>query len=264
MTSDLALVQRLEEANLSAWPSGTTEQDGGWLIRLTPDHPSRRINSFYALDPDDDGNLTRRIEAALCRFEAAGLQPYYRSTPLSPESLLNHLKNTGWQCLDETHVLIADLADILQRDRKDPVASVSVADHISDDWIADYLCCAELSADLQPALERILKRIPHPFKLIRMMDGETCLGTCALILDPDWAGLFEIAVHPGARGRGIGRQLVARALHEAKSAGRAHAWLQVVSDNHAAYRLYKAFGFTTCYAYAYWQPAASNAFVSYS
>jgi ribosomal-protein-alanine N-acetyltransferase len=56
--------------------------------------------------------------------------------------------------------------------------------------------------------------------------------------------LLLIAVHPDARGRGLGRLLVARALDDALARGASELFLEVRDNNLAARALYRKCGFT--------------------
>ncbi|WP_350335427.1 GNAT family N-acetyltransferase [Coralliovum pocilloporae] len=255
MTHDLALVRRLEDANLSAWPSETVLKDGDWVIRLTPGHPSRRINSFYALNPEDDANIEDRFANARAIFQRKTIPAFYRSTPLTSPEIISFLNRTGWRCLDVTHVLTTTLEQPVHPERN--TCEFEVSSHLTDPWLSSYVNCSGLTESARPALERILQRVHHPVRFIRILEDGSCIGTAAIILDNEWAGLFEIAVHPSARGKGVGKQIIAASLVEAKAAGSSKAWLQVVEDNHPAYAIYKAFGFRYQYDYAYWQPADS-------
>jgi len=53
----------------------------------------------------------------------------------------------------------------------------------------------------------------------------------------------DIAVHPDHRGRGVGRDLLARALGALAAAGCARVKLEVRAGNAEAIRLYRRFGF---------------------
>jgi len=53
------------------------------------------------------------------------------------------------------------------------------------------------------------------------------------------AELLNLAVHPRARRRGVGRALV-------EAAGTRRAWLEVRASNEGAIRFYQSLGFTVC------------------
>jgi ribosomal-protein-alanine N-acetyltransferase len=67
--------------------------------------------------------------------------------------------------------------------------------------------------------------------------------TCWLVLDE--LHINTIAVRPELRGQGIGRQLLAYVLDDARAHGAQRVMLEVRASNAAAIALYSAFGFTT-------------------
>ena len=62
MTPELPLVRRLEAVGFRAWPADAVTYDGSWLIRLTANHDSRRLNSVNPLDPSDIRDIAIRLE----------------------------------------------------------------------------------------------------------------------------------------------------------------------------------------------------------
>ena len=85
---------------------------------------------------------------------------------------------------------------------------------------------------------RDLLASPRVFPCLR--PGGLLLGQVVL----DEAELLTVAVEPDRQGRGIGRQLVADFLAEARARGAATAFLEVAADNAAALAVYTASGFT--------------------
>lgn len=74
-----------------------------------------------------------------------------------------------------------------------------------------------------------------------------------------WARLYSIAVDPAARGRGLGRRLLADAETQARIAGRRGLRLEVRQDNAAAVALYEAAGYRRLAALpAYYQDGGSG------
>jgi ribosomal-protein-alanine N-acetyltransferase len=59
----------------------------------------------------------------------------------------------------------------------------------------------------------------------------------------DEAEVLDVAVAPAARGRGIGRRLLAEALRGLRERGARRAYLEVRESNTAALRLYESLGF---------------------
>lgn len=80
--------------------------------------------------------------------------------------------------------------------------------------------------------------------VFRTSDGRA-VGFCTAWLVVDELHINAMAVRPEFRGQGIGRQLLAYVLDEARSVGARRAALEVRASNTAAIGLYSAFGFTT-------------------
>lgn len=75
-------------------------------------------------------------------------------------------------------------------------------------------------------------------------DDAPVLGFAGLAVSGPQAEVLTIASHPEARGRGIGRTLLAHLIAEARVAGCEVVHLDVRADNEAALGLYASFGFT--------------------
>lgn len=75
------------------------------------------------------------------------------------------------------------------------------------------------------------------------LPGRLVAGYLILWLVVDEAQIQNIAVHPGLRGRGVGRVLLARGLGECRRRGATWASLEVRPSNLAARRLYASLGF---------------------
>lgn len=74
-------------------------------------------------------------------------------------------------------------------------------------------------------------------------DDERLLGFVVYSHVLDEASIHNIAVHPSARGRGLGQALLATALAEAARGGALRCYLEVRASNSAARRLYEKLGF---------------------
>ena len=71
-----------------------------------------------------------------------------------------------------------------------------------------------------------------------------------------WAGVFSVHVPPAYRRRGLARQVMALAAHEARARGIRSMYLQVSEDNTAAVQLYRSLGFAVHHEYWYLRPLA--------
>ena len=69
------------------------------------------------------------------------------------------------------------------------------------------------------------------------------------IRDRDWVGIYAVYVSPSCWNRGYARAVCSTILTEAKRLGAEKAYLQVVSDNSKAKKMYQSTGFTDFYTY---------------
>jgi ribosomal-protein-alanine N-acetyltransferase len=76
-------------------------------------------------------------------------------------------------------------------------------------------------------------------------EGSAIVGYAGLLVVGDDSHVVTLAVHPEARGRGLGTRFMLRLVDEARAAGAAHLTLEVRVSNHPAQSLYRRFGFET-------------------
>lgn len=80
------------------------------------------------------------------------------------------------------------------------------------------------------------------YRLLAASGGEA-LGYALFQLLPGEVELLRIGIVPGARGRGLGRRLLAAALDRLRAGGRPLCHLEVRASNRAARALYQSLGF---------------------
>lgn len=248
-TPDLPSVRRFEAAGFRAWPAAKVHYDGAWLIRLTPDHPAKRLNSVNPLDPGDVQHLAQRIAAAEREFSEAGRRLTFRMSPLSGEVLSAHFDGLGWRRFSESLVMTRRIDDELIGDAMDQIPMKDVPR-----FVGAAIRAQGASNILHPALSGILAKIEPEAGLFAIERDEEPLATAICVQDGELAGLFEIATAEAERGKGYGRRVVLSALKWARLRGARIAWLQVEAENRRARALYDSLGFGELYRYHYRQP----------
>jgi len=247
--SRLARVRRLEAAGFRAWPASQVVYDGTWLIRLTPGHPAKRLNSVNPLDPGDTAGLPERIERARRLFEAAGRTLTFRVSPLAGTTLQSCLDDQGWSRFDESIVMNMELAK---------AALDGAIDQIPLRDVGRFIRAATrvrlLDEAVAGGLAEVISAIEPEKGLFVAGANADPLAAAICVHDRDLAGLFEVATREEERGKGHGRRLVLSALKWARSRGARTAWLQVEADNEPAIHLYRTLGFTEAYRYHYRRP----------
>lgn len=88
-----------------------------------------------------------------------------------------------------------------------------------------------------------LARVPETRWYVLARDGQALVGYAGLFQAGPEADVQTVAVAPAARGRGIGRSLVAALVAEARVRGAGVLHLEVRADNGAARHLYEGSGF---------------------
>ena len=215
----LSHIRRLEAAAFRAWPSASTYYDGTWSIRLTPQHPSRRLNSVNPLDPNDHGELEDRISRAEARFLAVGKPLTFRQTPLASRELEQYLHEEGFSRNHESSVLSMSLSNfnsdralnqIPLRDIKRYVEA-SVAVHGVDQGSRE-------------ALASVIASIKATYSLFVSEDELGPVSTVICVQDGDLAGILDLGTREDARRVGHGATALATALKWAKPSGHHATW----------------------------------------
>jgi GNAT superfamily N-acetyltransferase len=212
-------IRNLEHAAALAWPGTEQQWLDGWFLRYG-DGATRRANSAVPL------RFTSVAEiAAVADWYATRGVPALISAPdrlfRVPEGVPTDAENL----VMTTDIGPGDLDD------------VTVSAVPDDAWLTLY--------------ER---DVPAPV-LAAVVDGEVGFGTLAgaaagrvaLTEAPDgtrWAGVSAVHVVESARRQGLARRLCAGLLAWAGDRGATRAYVQVVTDNDAARRLYEQMGFT--------------------
>lgn len=247
--ADLAVVRRIEAVSFRSFPSTSTHYDGTWAVRLTAGHPAKRLNSVTPLDPNDNGDLVRRVELARRRFEGFGRPLIFRMSPLAPPQLADLFDRSGWERFEESLVMATPL-DV--ETLGDAVDQVPLKD--TGRWVDAWLALSGEPRERKPGLVEVVSSIKAETGLFLLEDGQgEAVSAVRCVRDGDVAGIFELETASDRRRHGHGRAILSSALKWALSRGARTAWLQVVAANREAVPLYRSCGFEELYRYEYRQ-----------
>ncbi len=240
---DLELVGLLERKFFDAWPGLTTFYDACWVMRLSRGY-TKRANSVSFLDPDD-AEMMRRLMRAEEIYARNKLPACFRITPLAPPGLDATLEARGYRLLDETLTMTMALS------ATPPDAALHVQATPDEAWLRAFIDASGVAEQHEAAMRLLLARIvpETSYLTLRTEDGDA--GTALVVVDGDWAGIFDVAVRADLRGRGYGARLMRGVLAHAAACGARQAWLQVTAANTRARALYAALGFAEAYRYVY-------------
>jgi ribosomal protein S18 acetylase RimI-like enzyme len=245
-------VAELEQASHNAVPAARTGFDGPFLLRAFLGGTGR-ANAVSALSPAPDPGLAARLGRIEAAYARLGLPARFRSTPLDPPGLAAALQARGYRAGEESLVM-AGPAGFAAAD-----AAVQALPAPDEDWLSVIA-----TADYQTPARREEKTrapglmlVPAAWMLLRLEGRPAAAAQVAA--DGRLAGLFDVAVHPDFRRRGLARRVLAAAVAWAMEQGAmeqeaATAWLQVSAGNAPAVALYRALGLGEIYRYRYFLP----------
>jgi GNAT superfamily N-acetyltransferase len=240
------LARRIEEVSLNSWPALQQVLYDGWILRFSKGYTKRAnsINPLFGSSLD----VHEKVDRCEKLYVQKGLPPVFRLTPFSsPPELDQVLEGCGYQRIDPTLVLHLDLGS---RDVQ-PASAAELRDERLDDWIEILCRFVESVVEKHQAHKEILQAIPSQRFLASLADAGQPVACGLGVLEDEFFGLFDLVTDPQRRNRGYGTKLVSGLLGWARENGARHAYLQVVSTNAPARRLYDRLGFEEVYRYWY-------------
>lgn len=210
-------IRALEHAAALAWPGTEQSWQHGWLLRAGGGYTSRANSAV----PLDFSATIAALPPIIDWYRQRGLQPWLAL----PERLLP-IRAEG---VKHTRVMVTDLTDAV------PDPAVALLDRPDAAWLTGY--ARDVPADV----------------LTAVVDGEVvfaasgaAVGRGAVTTAPDgtcWLGISAVHVGAEQRRQGHARRLCAALMRWGAQRGATRAYVQVLSENDGAIRLYHALGF---------------------
>lgn len=242
-------VAALEHASHTAVPAARSGLDGSFLVRAFLGGTGR-ANAASALSPAPDPDLAARLARIEAGYRRLGLTPRFRSTPLDPPGMAAALAARGYAPDADSLVMAGPLGGLAAAD---PAVAVLAAP--DEDWLS-VIATAEYQTEArrrEKLLAPAMMWAPAAWMLLRV-EGRPA-AAAQVTADGPLAGLFDVAVHPDFRRRGLARRVLGAALDWAAARGAETAWLQVSAGNLGAVALYGTMGLGEQYRYRYYLPS---------
>lgn len=244
--TDPALITRIEEFSMNAWPPLSSLHDDGWVLQFGEGY-SRRANAIYPLYPVSR-TLPEKLAACEAIYRAKGQPVIFKMTEASlPAGLDETLDNSGYQTDARTAVHVLDL----ERWRGQPAADVTLRESASDGWLEAFCRMRELSSTHRSIHKRIIRSILPERRFASIILNGKIVACGLAVLQSGWVGFYDISTDKTVRRQGLGFRVMETLLAWAKSAGAHDAYLQVMVDNLPALALYEKLGFKEAYQYWY-------------
>ncbi len=244
---DQSQIIELEQIASNAWVAEESERFGGWLLRANGGI-TRRANSVLPIGPPppphDDA-----IEKVIEFYKERDLIPRFQMTQTSkPVELDRDLSERGFSVGLQVEIHTAAINHLVQ---KEPTFDVMVSNDISDGWMSVYSESSGYEEGSMETRRELMKRtsLQKGFALAKI--DRALAGVGYGVVEGKWLGLFNIAVHPTMRGRGVALAVNTALAKWASQRGATAAYLQVESENIPALKLYTKLGFQHLYTYWY-------------
>ena len=244
--ADQSQIIELEQVASNAWVAEENERFGGWLLRANAG-VTRRGNSVLTIGPPPPP-LNDAIEKVISFYKDRNLTPRFQMTEASkPIELDRDLSDRGFSVGLQVEVHTAAINHLVQTET---AIDVLVSNNISDGWMSVYSESSGYDESSMETRKELLKRTPQTKGYALARIGRELAGVGFGVVEGKWLGLFNIAVHPRMRGRGVAIAVNTALAKWAHNLGARSAYLQVETENLPALKLYEKLGFQ--YAYAYW------------
>lgn len=244
--ADLALVTACEQRIVNAWPSVTTLVSEDCVLRFAQGY-SGRANAISALKPETRLS-SGFLDWAEALYRAEGLPPCVRVTPLMAAGTQAMLTARGYRVRDRSTGMIATLMPFA---RLPGEAGLNHSPVASADWVRGISALQSgTKKDADDALMAIVSRVKLPASFATLSHDGRAIGYGMTVIERGMAELGAIILAPEARGKGLGRALVAGLMRFAYENDAGQAYLQVEQGNAVAITLYESLGLAPIYDYA--------------
>lgn len=251
----VGLVRDLQERAARALPAERVERVAGWWLRDAPGCswwvntvlPHSTAVPHETAGPE--GLLADRV-AAVEEFYAARQAPArFQITPgTCPEGLDALLAGRGYRIYSPTSLQVTESSRILDRAVPPDAPPVRINDHPSPEWLEVWQ--AVNGGD--PQAERaLLGRVTDPCGYATAHIADRIVAVGRATTDTGWAGIFDMATLPQARGKGAATAVLTALAGWAATHTADRLYLQVQQANPAALGLYQRAGFREISAYHY-------------
>ncbi len=249
------LERRIEEAALNSWPALQHMYYDGWLLRFARGY-TKRANSvtplYSTLLP-----LQKKIDACEMLYAQKRLPTIFRllSFLTISKELDQLLAEREYQYIDHTLVLVMELV-MMELVVMELEASMKMHDLVLQEvslatWLPIFCQLSESPLEKHQSHREILTHIASRPYFAVLYVGVIPVACGLGVLEDTEFGLFDVITAANQRSKGYGTCLVNGMLAWAWQNKATYAYIQVVSSNQVARRVYERLRFQELYHYWY-------------
>lgn len=243
----LETIKTVEDLSLNAWPSHQMQVYDGWILRFSYFY-THRTNCVETIGP---AQLPLREKVAYCEevYRKWGTPCVFKISPLTSSELELFLAERGYEVQHRVDNMVIDIPSG-DAPLPEPALPLVLGDRVDDEWLEGLF---ELKGTTDETHRKVVPSmyaaIPKDEITVKVFDGEGRIAATGLgILDRGYVGVYAIHVREDWRRRGLAEAIVRTILSEGAKQGAKKGYLQVVSENEAAKRLYEKLGFVSEYS----------------
>jgi ribosomal protein S18 acetylase RimI-like enzyme len=213
----------------ATWPPAARQEVGPWTIR-DGKGGGKRVSAATARDPVTADDLPQ-AEAAM---RALGQPPLFMIRQ-GEDALDALLAARGYAVVDPVDGFVAPISalDLPMPPRLSAIPAWPPLAIQRELWA---------EAHIGPARIAVMERAPFPKTTLLARLDDRAAGTAFVGIHDGMAMIHALEVHPRFRRRGLGRHMMAGAVHWARAAGARDFGLVVTSANAGAQALYASIG----------------------
>jgi ribosomal protein S18 acetylase RimI-like enzyme len=243
-----AAIMLLDEIAANAWPAPVQQQLEGWKLRAAGG-VTRRANSVYT--PGEMPNNPGWLSEVRDFYARQALPVRFQVSDGSPHALGPMLDALAYSHEADTEVQTASAATVAARSAGTEGVQVTTTSRLEESWLEAFMQVEGHNPHFKDMYRTIMSAIRPVTRYAQArLAGET-VGVGMAVSERGWTGLFNLATAQHRRGRGIATAIISDLAGWSIEQRADRLYLQVMSSNERAKRLYAKLGFSYLYSYHY-------------
>ncbi|MBN1330323.1 MAG: GNAT family N-acetyltransferase [Candidatus Heimdallarchaeota archaeon] len=238
-----------QELATNAWPPKKIIPLNGWLLRID-DGLFQRANSVVPLKYTGH-NLENDIQEVEKIYTDYNLQTIFQlSDYYQPQSLWDKLLELNYKIHAESMVMYGKIKEMINLPINNTF-SYSCSTELSAEWFNSLQLFNNSNIERIEIAKRIIARIKQRKIFFFAKQNKSIVGICLAVIERGSLGIYNMAVEPGQRRKGIGLSLIGQMASWALEEQLENIYLQVQGDNLEAIALYEKAKMKEIYKYRY-------------